>query len=185
MAALNLPHTRFSRVVDAALERIGRAISWLWIALLGVIVINVFMRYALGEGRIEFEELQWHLYAAGFMLGLGYALKEDAHVRVDVLHERFPATLKAWVELYGILLLLAPFIALMLIFSVPFVADSFVSAEVSPSPGGLAHRWIIKSVLFVGMALLGLAAASRLTRLWRYLFLDPPAAGGDGSDGAR
>ena len=171
MAALNLPETRFSRAVDALLERVGRAVSWLWIALLAIIALNVFMRYAIGEGRIEFEELQWHLYATGFMLGLGYALKEDAHVRVDVLHERFPLTVKAWVELYGILLLLAPFIALMLIHAVPFIADSFVSGEVSPSPGGLTHRWIIKSVLFVGMALLGLAAASRLTRLWKYLFL--------------
>ncbi len=177
MSALNLPQTRFSRWVDALVERVGRAISWLWITLLGTIALNVFMRYALGEGRIEFEELQWHLYATGFMLGLGYALKEDAHVRVDVLHERFSPTLKAWTELYGLLLLLAPFIALMLIYAVPFIADSFAAGEVSPSPGGLTHRWIIKSVLFVGMALLGLAAAARLTRVWKFLFFGKDGAG--------
>lgn len=139
--------------------------------LLAVIVCNVVLRYALAEGRIEFEEIQWHLYSVGFMLGLGYALQHDAHVRVDVLHERFRPTTQAWIDLYGIVLFLFPFIALMLIYGVPFVVDSFVTGEISSSPGGLPYRWAIKSVLVLGFALLGIAALSRLTRLWKFLFL--------------
>ena len=90
---MEFPATRFSRAVDPWLERIGQWASWLWVALLAVIVTNVVLRYVFGEGRIEFEEVQWHLYATGFLLGLGYALKADAHIRVDVLHERFFADL--------------------------------------------------------------------------------------------
>ncbi len=166
-----LPSTRFSHAVDPFITRIGNAVSWIWIVLLGVIVVNVFMRYALGEGRIEFEEIQWHLYSIGFMAGLGVAVVDDAHIRVDILHERLSPTMRAWIDLYGILLFVLPFVGLMLIYAVPFIADSFMTSETSPSPGGLPHRWLIKSMLFIGFALLGLAAVSRLTRLWAYLFL--------------
>ena len=158
-------------MVDRLLIAIGNAVSWIWVVLLVVIVCNVVLRYALAEGRIEFEEIQWHLYSIGFMLGLGYALQADAHVRVDVLHERFKPTTQAWIDLYGIVLFVLPFVALMLIYGVPFVADSLKTGEVSSSPGGLPYRWAIKAVLLVGFALLGLAAVSRLTRLWKYLFL--------------
>lgn len=155
------------------LNGIGNAVSWIWVVLLAVIVCNVVLRYALSEGRIEFEEIQWHLYSVGFMLGLSYALQHDAHVRVDVLHERLQPTTRAWIDLYGIVLFLMPFIAMMMIYGVPFVADSFATGEVSSSPGGLPYRWAIKSVLLIGFGLLGVAAFSRLTRLWKYLFLTP------------
>ena len=89
-STLDLPQTRLSRAVDPWLVRIGHWSSWLWLILVAIIVVNVILRYAFGEGRIEFEEIQWHIYAAGFLLGLGYALQADAHIRVDVLHERFP-----------------------------------------------------------------------------------------------
>ena len=170
MAQLDLPDTTFSRVVDPILVRIGNAASWIWVVLLGVIVCNVLLRYAFAQGRIEFEEIQWHLYSAGFMLGLGYALQADAHVRVDVLHERLAPATRAWIDLYGLTLCVLPFVALMLIYGAPFVADSFTTGEVSNSPGGLPYRWAIKSMLFVGFGLLGVAALSRLTRIWKYLF---------------
>ena len=168
---MELPRTTFSTAVDLLITRIGNAVSWIWAVLLGVIVINVFMRYALGEGRIEFEEIQWHLYSIGFMIGLGCAVVDDAHIRVDIVHERLSPLTRAWIDLYGIMLFILPFVVLMLIYAVPFIADSLITSETSPSPGGLPYRWLIKSMLFIGFALLGLAAVSRLTRLWAYLFL--------------
>lgn len=171
MAQLELPDTAFSRLVDPILVRIGNAASWIWVALLAVIVCNVLLRYAFAQGRIEFEEIQWHLYSTGFMLGLSYALQADAHVRVDVLHERLAPVTRAWIDLYGLILCVLPFVALMLIYGTPFVADSYVTGEVSSSPGGLPYRWAIKSVLLVGFGLLGVAALSRLTRIWKFLFL--------------
>lgn len=168
---MELPSTGFSRALDPWLERLGRCASWLWLLLLIVIVANVVLRYAFGQGRVEFEEIQWHLYATGFLLGLSYAFKDDAHIRVDLMHERFGPTLRAWIELYGILLLLLPFIAVVLVFSIPFVAASHRLGEVSPSPGGLPYRWAVKAVLPLGFGFLLLAALSRLTRVWAYLFL--------------
>ena len=168
-----LPQTPFSKRIDPVLVAIGNGISWIWVLLLAVIVCNVVLRYAFGEGRVEFEEIQWHLYSIGFMLGLGYALQADAHMRVDVLHERLRPRTQAWIELYGSVLFVLPFVALMLIYGAHFVADSFLTNEVSSSPGGLPYRWAIKAVLVLGFALLGVASFSRITRLWKFLFLSP------------
>ena len=108
-------------------------------------------------------------------MGLSAAFQADAHIRVDVLRERFaPATL-AWIELYGLLLLFFPFVTLVLAASVPFVATSFAQGEISPSPGGLPLRWAIKAMLPLGFALLALAGAARLTRVWCFLFGVPRA----------
>lgn len=168
-----LPQSAFSRRVDPWLSRLGQWISWVWLALLAIIVLNVVLRYVFGEGRIEFEEIQWHLYSAGFLFGLSYAYQADVHIRVDVLHERLSPRRRAWIELYGILLLLLPFIILVLVFSVPFVAQSFSLGEVSQAPGGLGYRWLIKAVLPAGFALLLVAVLSRLTRVWVFLFGEP------------
>jgi TRAP-type mannitol/chloroaromatic compound transport system permease small subunit len=165
-----LPQTAFSRRVEPLLVRVGQWVSWVWLILLVIIVSNVVLRYAFGEGRIEFEEIQWHLYSVGFLIGLSYTYQADAHIRVDVLHERFAPRLRAWIELYGIVLFLLPFIALMLVFSVPFVMQSYRFGEVSQAPGGLPFRWLIKAALPLGFALLLLAVISRLTRVWAFLF---------------
>ncbi len=175
-----LPHTRFSRPIDRWLTRIGHALSWVWLVLLVIIVVNVVLRYVFGQGRIEFEEIQWHLYSAGFLLGLSFAYQADAHIRVDVLHERLSPRTRAWIELYGIVLLLLPFIALVLIYSVPFVTLSYTLNEVSQAPGGLPWRWLIKAVLPLAFVLLALAALSRLSRVWAFLFGRPSATGKPG-----
>jgi TRAP-type mannitol/chloroaromatic compound transport system permease small subunit len=92
--------------------------------------------------------------------------------------------MQAWVEIYGILLLLLPFCALVFVFAVPFVAEAWASGEVSPSPGGLPARWLIKAALPAGVALLALAYVSRLLRVSSLLFgtpaAVPEAAGEDG-----
>lgn len=172
MAIPELPATSFSRIVDPLLLSIGRAVSWLWLLLLVIIVGNVLMRYVFGEGHIEFEEIQWHIYSIGFLLGLSYAYQADAHIRVDVLSERLPLRWRVWLELYGILLGLLPFLFLILWFSVPFVLQSWHMAEVSQAPGGLPYRWLIKAALPLGFILLSLAALSRLSRVWCFLFGD-------------
>ena len=170
-----LPHTRLSQAVDSFLQRLGRAAAWLWLALLTVIVLNVTLRYAFGQGRVELEELQWHLYALGFLLALSVGLTLDDHVRVDVLHARLPLRYRAWIEFYGILGLLLPFLLLVLFYSGPFLTESWRTGEISQAPGGLPFRWLIKGGLPLGFALLLLAALARLSRCCALLFAWPRA----------
>jgi TRAP-type mannitol/chloroaromatic compound transport system permease small subunit len=165
-----LPHTALSARLDTAIRWIGDRISWVWVALVAVITVNVVMRYVFGQGRIEFEELQWHLYSIGFLVGIAYCFEADDHVRIDVFHEHFDPRIQGWIDLVGIVVFLLPFVALVLIFSVPFVAYSFSIHEVSEAPGGLPLRWAIKAVLLLGGLLLLVAALSRLTRLTALLF---------------
>ena len=170
MNKLSLPETVISRAIDGALEAMGRHISWLWLILLAVIVVNVVMRYWFDEGHIELEELQWHLYSVGFLLGLSYTYQADGHVRVDVVLVKLSARNRAWLELYGILLALLPFIVLIIWYGIPFVVLSYELSEISQAPGGLPYRWFVKAFLPLSFLLLLLAALSRLTRLFVFLF---------------
>jgi TRAP-type mannitol/chloroaromatic compound transport system permease small subunit len=156
--------------LEIALDRIAAAFSWIWLALIGVIVTAVVLRFVFGIGRIELEELQWHLYAAGFLMGLVACATKDRHVRVDVLRERMSPRLRDWIDLYGILLLQFPFLILVFVSALPFVVDSFAVGERSASAGGLPFRWLLKSMLPFSFALLFVTASLQLTRVWRRLF---------------
>ena len=167
---MDLPETLISKYVDPWLKKIGSAISIIWVILMAIIVLNVLARYIFSEGRIEFEEIQWHLYSAGFMLAIAFCVITDSHIRVDVLHEKFKPETQVLIDLYGYLLFVLPFVVLILIYGVPFVLYSFETGEVSASPGGLPFRWIIKSMILIGFGLLGLATISRVSRLLAFLF---------------
>ena len=173
---VRLPTTRLSRAVDRALSTIGRAASWLWVVLLAVIIVNVTLRYLFREGRIELEELQWHINALAFMLAIAYAYRVDAHIRIDLVSNRLRPRAQAWVEFYGTLLFLVPFIAAVLAFSWDFVAHSWAASEISASPGGLPFRWFLKGALPAAFLLLLAAVLSRLSRLWAYLAAKPEEA---------
>lgn len=160
-----LPETSLSVALDKIVGKVNDYMIWIWPLLMSIIVVNVLMRYLIGEGRVEFEELQWHLYSAGWLLGLSYCFITDSHVRVDILYDHFSIKTKCWVELIGITTLLVPFLVIVLNYSLPFIAYSWQLSEVSSAPGGLPYRWFIKSILFVGFAFLTVAVISRLSRI--------------------
>lgn len=157
--------------LERMIERMGHWLGVIWLVLMLVIVLNVVSRYVFHQGFIQLEELQWHLYATGFLLGLSFAVTRDVHVRVDVFRERWSDTTRAWIELYGIVLLLLPFIALVLFAAWPFVAYSFQTSEISQAPGGLPFRWMIKSMLPLAFFLLAIASTARLVRAGLLLFV--------------
>lgn len=159
------PDTKISLWLDKLVKRVGDFFSWIWVLLVIIIITNVVMRYVFHSGLIEFEELQWHLYSVGWLIGLSYCFVADEHVRVDLIHDRLSLVAQAWVELCGMLFLLLPFIALVVIYTVPFVLYSWEVSEISDAPGGLPYRWMIKATLLVGFILLLLAFTSRLTRV--------------------
>ena len=106
---------------------VGEVFHWIWIVLVAVIIVNVILRYVFSRGMIELEELQWYLYAVGWLVGLSYTFISDDHVRVDVLHEKLSYRGKLWFELGGLLLLFLPFVLFVVIYAVPFVELSWVT----------------------------------------------------------
>lgn len=164
-SGLVLPSTSLSRAIDRLLTWIGEAASWLWTILMLVIIAQVVLRYVFSIGSIRMEELQWHIFAVGFMLGLSFTEIAERHVRIDVLAEHWPQRRRLWVELVGILLFLLPMCGVILWFAVPFVASSWELNEVSAAPDGLPYRWALKSFILISFVLLGLAGLSRLSRI--------------------
>ena len=172
--AFVLHETKFTLFADRVVTSVAEVFHWIWICLLAVIIANVVLRYVFSQGMIEFEELQWHLYAAGFLLAYGYAAVKDDHVRVDLLHARFSPRGKAWVDLLGSLLLLLPFAAFTAWSAWDFVAESWAMDESSSMPSGLPARWIIKFVLFFALSLVSVQALSTAARQLATLLGAPP-----------
>ena len=165
-----LPHTALSLMTRRGFLRLAGYVSWVWFVLIMVVVANVTMRYLFGEGRVEFEEVQWHLYAIGFLFAITSCMDADDHIRVDIFHDRMSLDARAWIELYGLVLLFFPFVLTLLVFSLPFVEYSWSIAEISDAPGGLPYRWAIKAVLPISLVLLLVAGVSRLSRVFAQLF---------------
>ena len=148
------------RYLAGAIDRVNRAAgvvsSWLVVGLVGLTLYDVVMRYLFRSGSVAAQELEWHFFSIIFLLGAGYTLKSDGHVRVDLLYasKRFSDRQRAVVDLLGHIFFLIPFAALIIWSAVPFAVDAFTRAEMSPDPGGLPWRWIIKAVIPLGFTLL-------------------------------
>jgi TRAP-type mannitol/chloroaromatic compound transport system permease small subunit len=160
---------RLSKLSDRFITTIGEAAAWLNVVLIAVIITQVVLRYVFSKGLVELEELQWHLYAVGILIGLSYCATHNTHIRLDLLHQRFPQRRKEVVDLLGTVFLLMPMVIVILMHSWPFVAESFRINEASDSVVGLPYRWAIKSFLLIGFGLLGLAGVSRIIRAVAFL----------------
>lgn len=119
--------------------------------LLLLLVVNVFydvvMRYVFNDVSIGLQELEWHLFSMIFLFGVAYALKADAHVRVDVIYERLSVRRRAVIDILGTLLLLWPFCFLVAAYGAGFAYEAYALGERSGDPGGLPFRWVIKGMI--------------------------------------
>lgn len=149
--------------LDRIIERIGRVTGWCALAIVLVMASNVLLRYLFRTGSVAMQELEWHLMAPICMLGLSYAILKDGHVQVDILYGRFPERVKRVIDLVSALLVVTV-VAILLKLSIPYVLQSYAIGERSPDPGGLSHRWILKSMLPLGFALLLVQSVSGLLR---------------------
>lgn len=136
------------------IQFIGKGVSWLSFVLVIVIVFDVLLRYFFNYTSAASFELEWHLFAALFMLSAAWALQQDRHVRVDLFYQKLSTKGKAWVNLLGMIMLLLPFCAVAAFESISFVKASYFVKETSPDPGGLPARYIIKSIIPISFSLL-------------------------------
>lgn len=143
---------------------VGRVARWLMLAMVLVGAFNAVARYTdpltgWGLSSNAYIEGQWYLFSLVFLLGAAYTLREDEHVRVDVLYARLSEKGRAWINLAGTVLFLMPFCVVMLWVTWPTVQTSWQLLEQSPDPGGLP-RYPIKTVVLVAFVLLLLQGLS-------------------------
>lgn len=143
-------------------DRFSDVMGWTAGVLNLLMLVNVFYdaitRYLFNTGSIALQEMEWHLFAMVFLFGMAYCLKEDGHVRVDILYDRFPTRWKAVVNIAGTLLLLMPLSLLIVEGSTWYVREAYLTGEISGDPGGLTHRWLIKAVIPASFVFLVISA---------------------------
>ena len=167
---------RLSHWIDTLNEWIGSFVGWLTLGLVLVVFIDVVMRYLFNTSYVFTQELEWHLFAFIFLIGAGYTLRHDGHVRVDIIYQHLGPKGQAWVNLIGVLVLLIPGCLLVMITSWKFVLNAWSVKEGSPDPGGIPLRFLIKSCIPFGFALLLLQGLSLgIHSLLQIMGLESPA----------
>ena len=150
----------FTRWIDGLNEWIGRGVAWVTLALVLVIFVDVVMRYLFNKSFVFTQELEWHLFGFIFLIGAGYTLLHDGHVRVDIIYQRLGFKGQAWINMMGVIVFLIPGCLMIIITSFKFVLSSFLILEGSPDPGGIPLRFIVKGFIPAGFSLLLLQGLS-------------------------
>lgn len=149
-----------SHFIDTFNQWVGKGVAWVTLGLVAVVFVDVVMRYAFKTSFVFTQELEWHLFAFIFLIGAGYTLFHDGHVRVDIVYQRLNAKGRAWVNLLGVVLFLIPGCIMVVVTSWKFVANSWAIMEGSPDPGGIPFRFVVKGCIPAGFVLLLLQGIS-------------------------
>jgi TRAP-type mannitol/chloroaromatic compound transport system permease small subunit len=163
---------RFSEMLRRFVDRVGRFGSWFAMPMILITAFDLFIRKTgvvqiwLVENVSEYfgstllQELEWHAHTVLFALVLGFGYIWNTHVRVDLIRERLDFRKRAWIELIGLTFFLLPFTSVVVYFAIVYAYDSWVIGEISASLVGMHHRWVIKSILAIGLILAVIAGIS-------------------------
>ena len=161
--------------IDRMNELIGRAVAWLIFLAVLISAANAVVRKVFSVSSNSWLELQWYLFGAAFLLAAAYTLKQNEHVRIDIVYGLWPRRVQHWIDLLGHLLFLMPFVTLMIYYFVPYVLRSMNNGEVSTNSGGLII-WPAKTLLLIGFSLLWLQGVSEIVKkiaVMRGVIADP------------
>ncbi len=157
-----------SRAIDALTERIGRVVYWLILVVVVISATNAVVRKAFNYSSNSFLEIQWYLFSAIFLVGAGYTLLRNEHVRIDIVSGRLTARAQNWIDVVGIVLFLFPMTVIIGWLSWPLFMDAFVRHEVSTNAGGLTV-WPARLIVPVGFLLLFMQGVSELVKRIAFL----------------
>ncbi len=152
-----------ARTIDRMNELIGRWVSWCILAAVLVSAANAIIRKTFNMSSNAWLELQWYLFGAAFLLAAAYTLRQNEHIRIDIVYGLFSRRKQHWIDLFGHVFFLMPFVILMISYFVPYVMLSFRSGEGSTNAGGLVI-WPAKSLLLIGFVLLGVQGISEIIK---------------------
>ncbi len=176
LATLVLPGV-FSASAKILASNLDRATGWaLNLAILAAValfllqLVVVIAGYAFALSWTWLSELVIYAFATVFMLGAASALREDAHVRVDILRPAFGENGRDWIELAGTYLFLFPICVRLLTTGEQGLTRSWSLFEGSRESDGLPILFLFKTlvpafaVLLLSQGLsVALKAALRLT----------------------
>jgi TRAP-type mannitol/chloroaromatic compound transport system permease small subunit len=173
------PLLSLARWIDRLNLWLGRLTMWLVLASVLISAGNAIVRKAFSIGSNAWLEIQWYLFAAVFMLGVGHVLMRNAHVRIDFISSRLSRRANAIIDAVGIVVFTIPLSVILIDLGWPLFHEAWVSGEMSANAGGLI-RWPVMLLLPLGFGILLMASLSELIK--RIAFLTGARADAFGSD---
>ena len=167
---------KLEHLINKISGAVGWLAGWLCVVMIGVVFTDVITRYFFHGGSIAMQELEWHLFAAIFLLGAAYVVREDANVRADIIYARLQPRHKAIIDICGYIIFVIPMCTLILYSSWDFVSYSYQLQEVSSDPGGLPYRFAFKALLPIGYGLVLFQSLAEILRNIRLLMNQHPPA---------
>jgi TRAP-type mannitol/chloroaromatic compound transport system permease small subunit len=152
-----------SSLIDRMTTTIGKSVIWLIFLAILISATNAIVRKVFNVSSNAWLEAQWYLFGAAFMLAAAYTLKENEHIRIDVVYGALSRKTQHRIDLFGHLFFLLPFAALMTWMLVPYAYAAFQSGQVSSNASGLII-WPARAVLAFGFVLLLFQAISEIIK---------------------
>ena len=154
---------KLSRLIDLMNTWIGKLTMWLVLAAVLISAGNAIIRKTFNIGSNAFLEIQWYLFAAVFMLGVGYVMLKNAHVRIDFISGKLSKRTNAIIDAIGIVIFTIPLSIIMIDLGWPLFMRAYTSGEMSQNAGGLI-RWPVMGLVPLGFAILLLQSVSELIK---------------------
>lgn len=155
---------RLADLLDWINRIIGNVVMWFALIMVLLQFLLVLARYVFGVSSIFYSEGVLYLHAMIFMLGAGYTLWLQGHVRVDIFYSRLGARGQALVDIFGHLVLLGPSLVILMYWSWPMVRRSWAILEGPISVGGIPASFLLKSLVPAFCVLLLIQGVSALIR---------------------
>jgi TRAP-type mannitol/chloroaromatic compound transport system permease small subunit len=164
-----------TRLIDAMNTWLGRRLAWLILAAVVVSAVNATIRKVFDTSSNSWLELQWVLFSIVFLLCSPWTLLANEHIRIDIVNQLLPKTVRNWIDTIGHAFFLLPLCIIMITTGIPFFFRSYEINEQSGNAGGLP-QWPSKALVMIGFALLlvqGLSELIKRIAIMRDLIPDP------------
>lgn len=164
-----------SRAIDRLSEAIGKSVMWLILLAVVISAINAVVRKLFNTSSNAWLEAQWYLFGAAFLLASAMTLKQNEHIRIDIVYGMFSRRRQHWIDLFGHVVFLLPFAVLMAWMLVPYAWQAWQIGQISTNAGGLII-WPARALLAAGFILLVAQAISEIIKkvaVMRGLIEDP------------
>ncbi len=166
---------KLSNGIDAFTRWTGKRLAWLILVAVIVSAANAIVRKSFDVSSNSWLELQWVLFSIVFLLCSPWTLLDNEHIRIDIVNNTLPKTVRNIIDLVGHAVFLLPLCVVMIITGGPFFMRSYEIHEQSGNAGGLP-QWPAKSLIIIGFTLLFIQGVSELIKriaIMRGLIPDP------------
>ena len=155
---------QFQILIDKLTDNIANGLLYILIALILLVFSTVFFRYVFNMSYIIIQEIIMYLHALIFMFGISYALKENSHVKIDVLYNTLNKRIQRVISIAGLVSFILPTALFIIYISIDMVTQSWVILEGSSEAGGLNLVFILKSLIPISGVLIFLQGISELIK---------------------